>query len=105
MRAHLRHQEDLVPTTLERPAQQVFGLAVVILPTVVEERDAGVHGFVDEPDRVVDAGQIAEVVTADSERRHLDAGTAERPSWDLAGAQLDALPAQSHGPQELAPTR
>src|SRR5207244_5306494 len=80
-----------VPTTLERPAEHVLGLAVVILPAVVEKGDAGVHGLVDEPDRLVHRREISEVMTADSEGRHLDSGAAEGSSRDLARARFGTL--------------
>ena len=110
----LGHQDDLVPPAPERPSQQVLGLAVVILPGVVEEGDACIHGFVDEADRLVRGGEIAEVVTAHTQRRHLDAGTTQRSPGDIADADVVAAgvgdgeshPGTEHagGAHELSPS-
>src|SRR5260370_177220 len=75
----------------ERPAEHVLGLAVVILPAVVEKSDPGVHALVDEPDRLVPRREISEGVTADSEGRHLESGAAEVSSRDPAEARFGAL--------------
>src|SRR5207248_941539 len=91
----------------------VFGLAVVILPGVVEEGDARIHRLVDEANRLVRGGKIAEVVTAHTERRHRETGTTQRSPGDLAVAGVVAAgvgdvepnPGTEHagGAHELSP--
>jgi hypothetical protein len=51
MRTNLRHQEDLVATPLKPFAQPVLRLPPVVLPAVVEKRDAPVHSAMDNLDR------------------------------------------------------
>ncbi len=97
--ADLGHQEDLVAPVPECPPEPVLGLAVVVLPAVVEERDTGVHCLVDEPDGVVHGREIAQVVTADTDGRHLDARATQRPPGELAGAGIKALARRGHGIQ------
>ena len=47
----LRHQEDLLPVAVaERLAHARLARAVVVVPAVVEEVDAAVHGRADDPD-------------------------------------------------------
>ena len=82
--ADLGHEEDLVAPALEATAEPVLGAAVPVLPAVVEKGDAGIDGLVDEPDRLLDRLEIAEVMAAEPQRRHLDAGAAERPLRDCA---------------------
>ena len=113
VRADLGHEDDLVPPTPECPPEQVFRLAVVIFPGVVEEGDAGIHRLVDEADRLVRGGEIAEVVTAHTQGRHLGARTTQRSPGDIAGAGVvgtgvgDAEPhpgtEHSGGAHELPP--
>ena len=105
VRADLGHQEDLVAPALEGPAQPVLGSAVLVLPAVVEEGDAGVDGLVDEPDRLVDGLEVAEVVAADTEGRHLDPGATERPSRISPGAvSAPGVAAEAPGAPAPSPT-
>ena len=82
--ADLGHEEDLVAPALEPPAEPVLGPAVPVFPAVVEKGDAGIDGLVDEPDGLLHGFEIAEVMAAEPQRRHLDAGAAERPLRNLA---------------------
>src|SRR5271166_4993588 len=64
MGADLCHKEHLVAAPIpERPAQDGLSLAVVILPGVVEESNAGVYSLVDELHRLVQGRHIAEMMT------------------------------------------
>jgi hypothetical protein len=73
-----RHQEDPVAAPFQRLAHEAFALAVVILPGVVHEGDAGVDGGVHDADGGPPRLDLAEVVPAKAERRHLHAGGAQR---------------------------
>jgi hypothetical protein len=84
--ADLCHDEDLAALALQRPAEPVLGAAIPVFPAVVEEGDAGVDGLVDEPDGLVHGREVAQVMAAESQRRHLGAGAAERPLRDRACA-------------------
>jgi len=92
VRADLRHQENLVAPPLERLAQPVLGLAVVVLPAVVEERDAGIDRLRGRggPRRRRSGGR--EMVAADTDGRHVDAGTTERSARDRAGTGVAPVP-------------
>src|SRR5580704_10957305 len=71
VRADLCHQEDLVAANApECPAQDGLRLAVVILPSVVEESDAGVDRLVNELHRFVQGRHIAEMMTTHSNSRN-----------------------------------
>src|SRR5271163_3964319 len=64
MGADLGHQEHLVASPVpERPAQDGLRLAVVILPGVVEESNAGVYRLLDELHRLVQGRHIAKMMT------------------------------------------
>jgi hypothetical protein len=54
VRADLGHQQDLVATSFEGPAQPFLAAAVVVFPGVVEEAHACVDGLVDQADGVLD---------------------------------------------------
>jgi hypothetical protein len=84
VRAHLGHQQDLLPTSRRRegPPHPVLAATVVVLPAVVEEGDAAVDGFADDAVRLGEAGRVAEVVSADGEGRDLHAGLAQRAARD-----------------------
>ncbi len=72
----LGHDEDLVAmASLESFAHADFADAVVVVPGVVEEGDAAIHGLVDEADHLVLRGVriFGEVVSA-----HADGGDALR---------------------------
>src|ERR1700733_6087680 len=70
MGADLCHQENLFAASApERPAQDGLSLAVVILPCVVEESNAGVDRLVDELHCRVQGRHIAEMMTT-----HPDSG-------------------------------
>jgi len=68
---------------------------------------------VDEADRLVRGGEIAQVVTADTQRRHLDPGTTQRSPGDIAVAEgvaasvgdVESHPGTEHacGAHELSP--
>jgi hypothetical protein len=66
--ADLGHEEGLVAPALEASAEPVLGAAVPILPAVVEKGDAGIDGFLDKPDGLLDRLEVAEVVAAAPQR-------------------------------------
>src|ERR1700722_3148952 len=69
MGADLCHQEHLVAASVpERSAQDGLSLAVVILPGVVEESNAGVDRLVDELHRLIQGWHIAEMMTTHADR-------------------------------------
>ena len=51
MRTDLRHQEYSIPHSFEPGAHPVFGLTVVIFPTIVKEGNAAIDGLPNEADR------------------------------------------------------
>src|ERR1700733_15449007 len=67
MGADLCHQEHFVAAPVpKRPAQDGLGLAVVILPSVVEESNACIDGLVNELHRLIQGRYIAEMMTTHS---------------------------------------
>jgi hypothetical protein len=74
--------------SLECESQPVLGLAVVVFPAVVEERDACVDRLVDQSDGVVPGCKVAEVMSADSDGRHLDAGATQKAPRNGARVRL-----------------
>ena len=67
----LRHEEDAVAVAVaERPPHPPLALAVVVVPAVVEERDAAVHGGADDPDALLVGGLDAHVASAEADDRH-----------------------------------
>src|ERR1700749_3521726 len=78
MSANLCHQEHLVAASApERPSQDGLGFAVIIFPGVVEEINAGICRLVDQSDRLVQSRNIAEVMSADTDRRDLRASASD----------------------------
>src|ERR1700729_1279542 len=65
--AHLGHQDHPVALALQRLAEPLLALPVVIIPSVVEEVDTGVDGFVYNPLRLVEVLRRPEVITANPE--------------------------------------
>ena len=86
VRADLGHQEHRVPAILDRASHSPLALAVVILPGVVEEVDAGVDRFVNDPNRLGDGPGFAEVIAAESEDGHQVAMPAKQSALDRAVA-------------------
>src|SRR5271155_5585557 len=85
MGADLGHQEHLFEASVpERPAQDGLRLAVVILPGVVEESNAGVYRLVDELDRLVQRRYIAEMMNTHPNRGNLRPGVSESPIDHIA---------------------
>jgi hypothetical protein len=78
VRAHLRHQEHAVAAIRDRLAHHHFRAAVVVLPRVVHEGDAGINGGMDEADRLALIRHLADVMAAEADRRHHRAGRAKR---------------------------
>jgi len=86
VRADLGHQEHAVATILDRLPHPHLALAVVILPRVVEERDAGIDRGVHDLDGFAFGADLADVVPAERQRRDELVVTSESPPWDFAGA-------------------
>ena len=59
-----------VAAILDRAAHPPLALALVILPRVVEEVDAGVDRFVNDPDGLGDRLRLAEVIAAEADDGH-----------------------------------
>src|ERR1700722_16742811 len=73
MRADLRHQKYPVALALQRPTEPVFRPAVIILPAVVEESDTTFDRFMHQVHRLIHRFGVAEMMSAHSQRRYLDA--------------------------------
>src|SRR6201984_1887890 len=72
MGADLCHKEHLVAAPVpERPAQDGLGLAVVILPGIVEESNPGVYRLVNELHRFVQGWHITEMMATDPNRGNM----------------------------------
>src|SRR6266436_5481893 len=84
MGADLGHEKDLVAPAPQGPAEPVLGPAVPVFPAVIAERDAGIDGFMNEPDRLLHRFEVTQVMTADPQGGDLDASAAERPHRDFA---------------------
>src|SRR5581483_4696710 len=75
----LGHQEHFVAVAvLERLTHPLLAGALVVIPRVVHERDAGVDGRADDRDALLLGLLRADVEPADADGRHLDASAAER---------------------------
>jgi hypothetical protein len=70
VRAHLRHQEDRVPAIGDGPSHPALALSVVVLPGVVEEVDARVDRFVNNPHGLGDRLGFAEMKAAETDDGH-----------------------------------
>ncbi len=90
--ADLGHEENLFAPTLEGPPHPVLGPAVPVLPAIVAEGDPGIDGLVREADGLFYRLEVAEVMAADSQGRHLLAGTTQRSPRDLVRVCHDRLP-------------
>ncbi len=79
--ADLGHQEDALapPVHGQRPSHQLLGAAVVVVPRVVEERDAFVEGRVHEADGLEVVRDRADVPAAQAEDRDALSRSSERP--------------------------
>ena len=91
VRADLGHQEDLVAPALEGLAHPLFALAVVVLPGVVEEVDAGIDRLVNDGDGFLEGRGIAQAVAAQPDDRDRLLGAPERLVRDLVGAGVAQL--------------
>jgi hypothetical protein len=80
MRAYLRHEKEVLPLAARSDGapRPFFGPTVVVLPAVVEERDAGVERLVNDSFALVVALRIAEVMPPEADRRDLRPGLPER---------------------------
>jgi hypothetical protein len=86
MAAHAGHEEDLVaPAPGEGLAHDLLALAVVVLPRVVHERDAGIHRLLHEAHGFPHAVHRTEVVAAQADDGDLDAGATEGTSAVVEG--------------------
>ena len=79
VRARLGHQDDLLAHTRESDTHALLRAAIVIIPGVIEEVYARVHGFADNARALILRGCEAEMPAADSQRGNLDACAAHRP--------------------------
>ena len=86
VRADLGHEEDLLPPAVgERFPHARLAQAVVVLPRVVHERDARVHGAMQQRGRLALGADPAEMVSAESERGHGLAGATKGSTGNLGG--------------------
>ena len=85
VRADLRHEEHLATAAGERLAHAHFTLALVILPRVVHERDAGVDRRMDDADRFTLGPDGDEMKSAEPQRGDEFAGSPERSARDVDG--------------------
>jgi len=111
--AVLGHEEDLVapPPNGQGLAHDLFAVAVVIVPGVVEERQPLVEGGVHDLDGFLFVLDAADVPAAQADDRHVDARLAQRlgrhalllgvPGGDAGEAQRQA--GCRRGLEELAP--
>ena len=85
--AALGHEEDLVaPAPLrDRLAHPILGLAVHVVPGIVEERDSLVDGPLDQADRILLLLRHGGVEPAQAHHGDLLAGAAQRSKRDAAG--------------------
>ena len=66
MGTDLRHQEDRVPAIGDGASHSTLALSVVVFPRVVEEIDARVDGFVNNPNGLGDGLRLAEMKAAET---------------------------------------
>src|SRR5687768_4759772 len=85
MRAHLRHQEDPIPTTDERLAHALLALPVVVFPGVIHEGDPRVDGLMDDAGRFLLRGYGPEVIAAESNGRDVLSRAAKGAERYLGG--------------------
>ncbi len=79
-----RQHEFFARNPAERSADAMLGQAVAVMRRGVEQRHARLEGGAHRADRrrvVEHAVDVAQRRAAESQRRHLDAGAAERPAW------------------------
>jgi hypothetical protein len=82
-----RHEEDLVAALVhrERLSHDLFGVAVVIVPGVVEEGETFIDGCVHDPDRFGVFFDCADVPATETDDRDFDAGASEGPLRESGG--------------------
>jgi hypothetical protein len=81
----LGHQEDaLAVSVAQRVAHAPLALAVVIVPAVVEERDAPVNGASDDANAFGRIPWPADVMAAEADGGYFLAGAAQHPIDHLA---------------------
>ena len=84
VRADLRHQEDVIPPVDERFSHALFALPLVVFPSVVHERDAGVDRGVHDADRFALRSNQPQMIPAQPERADSLGRPAERALGNLA---------------------
>src|SRR4051794_6774324 len=95
MRADLGHEEDLLaPAVGERLSHPDLAHALVVLPRVVHEGDAGVDRLVQQRGRIALGADLSEVEASEAEGRHGLTGASEWTTRDLGGG---AASGGSHG--------
>src|SRR5690606_29422778 len=83
-RADLRHEEDLLAPLAKDEAHAPLRFALVVLPRVVEERDALIDRAMHDPHRLVRLElRTADVAATETKDRHLFAIAAEGPSGNV----------------------
>jgi hypothetical protein len=66
------HQKYLLPVTIaQRRTHPLLALTEIIIPAVIHEVDAAIDGAPNNPDRHFGIGRMAEVIAAQSDRRHV----------------------------------
>jgi hypothetical protein len=81
--AHLGHHDRLIALALERCPHALLAHALVVLPGVVKEVDAVVEGLRDHGVDLFLSGYRAEVIAAQADDRHLQAGFPHGALWYL----------------------
>src|ERR1700733_505702 len=105
MGADLCHQEHLFAASVpQRPAQDGLRLAVVILPGVVEESNAGVCRLVDELDRLVQRRYIAKMMTTHPNSGNLHPSASESPIDHIARSPAAAAACSPDSIEEETPS-
>jgi hypothetical protein len=88
VRADLRHQEHTIAPVRDRFAHDALGLAVMIFPCVVHERDTGVDRCMRDANGFALGARLGKVVSAQSKRGYKDSRRAERTIRNLHEAPL-----------------
>ena len=77
MRTHFRHEENVLPASLQGAPHPNFALPPVILPAVIEKRNAAVDRLMDDALGGLLVRRVAEVMTTEPESRDAYSGFAK----------------------------